>query len=107
MAKVDCTHEPNQEVCAQFNVRGFPTLILLKDDKYFKHKGPRDFDSLENFALTDEHTYAETQGPIPPKSIYVSRSNDGSMTERDTLRNGGSGISAYYNEFSEVVNRLF
>ena len=29
------------------------------------------------------------------------------MPSRDTLSNGKSGLSAYYNEFSEVVNRLF
>ena len=51
VVRVDCTDgKENQELCRQFNIKGFPTLLLLADDKYHKYKGQRDISSLKLFA---------------------------------------------------------
>ena len=67
IAKVDCTDDSNTELCVQFKINGYPTLLLLKDDKYYKYKGPRDYDSLVHFALSKDKPYlnSEVQGLIP------------------------------------------
>ena len=50
VGKVDCTDEDNFELCVQFGVKGYPTLILLSQDRYYKYKGPRDYEPLLEFA---------------------------------------------------------
>ena len=66
-AKVDCTIEKNGVLCAQFNVKGYPTLILLKEDKYYQFKGARNYQMLTDFAVHRGHVFAEKQGSIPSK----------------------------------------
>ena len=66
-AKVDCTIEKNGILCAQFNVKGYPTLILLKEDKYYQFKGARNYQMLTDFAVHRGHVFAEKQGTIPKK----------------------------------------
>ena len=38
IAKVDCTSEDSQLLCAQFGIRGYPTLMFLKDEKVYTFK---------------------------------------------------------------------
>ena len=38
-AVVDCSKPENQPVCLQFHVRAYPTLMLLRDDAFYKFKG--------------------------------------------------------------------
>ena len=35
VAKVDCTNEDSNELCAQFGIRGYPTLMFLKEGKAY------------------------------------------------------------------------
>ena len=58
VGKVDCTDEDNYELCVQFDVKGYPTLILVKDDMVFKYKGARDYESLKSF-YTSEYMKSE------------------------------------------------
>ncbi|CAH3015328.1 unnamed protein product [Porites evermanni] len=50
IAKVDCTTE--EELCSSMGIKGYPTLILFsKGVQKQEYKGPRDLDSLYNFAM--------------------------------------------------------
>jgi hypothetical protein len=51
----------------QFEIRGYPSLIFLKDNKFYKFRGPRSLDKLAAFALNGEYTKTdeENQGQIP------------------------------------------
>lgn len=68
VGKVDCTEEDNQELCVQFNIKGYPTVVLLKDDTFYKFGGRRDYGKLVEFALAPS-TFKETsfKGPIPKR----------------------------------------
>lgn len=50
IAKVDCSEEA--ELCQSFGISGYPTLILFsKGVQKQEYRGPRDLDSLYNFAV--------------------------------------------------------
>ena len=61
VAKVDCTVEDARPICNQFGLRGYPTLIFLKEDKAYTFRKKRDFESFVEFAqkgyvdADDEH----------------------------------------------------
>ena len=61
IGKVDCTDDVNMELCVQFKVNGYPTLLLLHEDKFYKYKGSRDYDSLINFALGKDKLYKKSE----------------------------------------------
>lgn len=67
IAKVDCTDDQNMELCVQFKISGYPTLLLLHEDRYYKYRGPRDYESLIEFALAKDQPFKKSvdQGPIP------------------------------------------
>lgn len=52
VGKVDCTVE--QELAGKYNVRGYPTLIMLKNGEQIPYRGARDEDSLMSFVK--QHT---------------------------------------------------
>ena len=58
VANVDCGDDQSLELCVQFRVQGYPTLLFLKDDMFYKFRGNRDFESLVHFALKN-YTNAE------------------------------------------------
>ncbi|XP_033116711.1 thioredoxin domain-containing protein 5-like, partial [Anneissia japonica] len=50
IAKVDCTTD--KEVCDQFEVRGYPTLLFFKNgEKVDKYQGGRDHVALKNYVM--------------------------------------------------------
>lgn len=60
VAKVDCTAENSKEICENFEVRGYPTLLYFPSEeehsgKYFKYNGMRSKEALEGFALKGEY----------------------------------------------------
>jgi len=66
VAKVDCTAEESKHVCLeQFFVRGYPTLVFLKDGKYFDYKLKRDLETLVQFAKETHKEKAEEFKDIP------------------------------------------
>ena len=48
VGKVDCTKEI--PVCTAFAVRGYPTIKLLSQGKYFDYKGARTVEAFSEFA---------------------------------------------------------
>ena len=50
VARVDCTDNASKELCSQFEVRGFPTLILFDKTQAYKYKQQRDLAKMAKFA---------------------------------------------------------
>jgi len=53
VGSVDCTDEANDQLCADFNIEGFPTLAWGEPSATEDYYGGRDYESLKKFA--DEH----------------------------------------------------
>lgn len=66
VGKVDCDNSANSGICSQFEVTGFPTLILLKGDDIYRYKGPRTLEGFTEFALYNGYLDAE-KTEIPRK----------------------------------------
>ena len=49
IARVDCTSDDASDICTQFKIRGFPSLLLLRENKWYKYSGKRDLESLVKF----------------------------------------------------------
>ena len=65
MARVNC--EENKLLCTQFKIKGYPTIILLKEDQFFVFKGKRTLKMFKDFALLKGYEFAEKQGNLPKK----------------------------------------
>jgi protein disulfide-isomerase-like protein len=52
VAKVDCT--VNKDVCAAFGIRGFPTIKLIKGDKYYDVNVPRTVEAYTELVGKEE-----------------------------------------------------
>ena len=64
VGKVDCT--VHSDTCSRFDIKGYPTLILLSGDSFYKYKGARDVTSLASFPATYKDADIET-GKIAKK----------------------------------------
>lgn len=51
LAKMDCSDKDNQGVCRRFNVRGFPTLMMITGGKLYEFEGDRTLEELVRFTL--------------------------------------------------------
>lgn len=78
VAEVDCTEQ--QQICARFEVQGYPTLIYLKNGKMQQFAGARSFGPLTEFCDTrglDEEEWKE----IPASSTFKAKMEQ-SMIDR-------------------------
>ena len=66
--RVDCTLDEGRDLCIQFKIKGYPSILLLKHNHYYKYKGDRSAMSIIDFA-NDKYSQAEIQGIIPPKVV--------------------------------------
>ena len=61
VAKVDCTQDDAKELCAQFQIRGYPTLMFMKEGKTYTYRKSRQLPDFVEFAkggyvdAADEH----------------------------------------------------
>ena len=71
---VDCTTEEGQPLCSRMEVRGYPTILFFpgKGDvaegerpQAYKFQGPRNLESLEDFALKGGWKLANEEATIP------------------------------------------
>ena len=74
MGQVDCQDEDSHEICLQFRIASYPTIIYLNNDKYFRlgsssvpAASSRTFEKLEDFVLRLGYLGAEDKGRIPHK----------------------------------------
>lgn len=85
LAKVDCTTE--KETCTRFSVRGYPTLLYFAERQMYRYSGPRELDSLAEFAAGG---YKDTTGedvPAPPSWFDEKMKDVRQMVEsNDQLR---------------------
>ncbi len=65
VAKVDCTKDT--VTCKRFDLRGYPTLILLRGGRMYTYKGGRDAASLVSYAVGgyEDDTSKKVPGEIP------------------------------------------
>lgn len=64
IADLDATQNPATTDRFNAHVKGFPTLLLFRDKKVFKHAGARDLESLKRFATV---SYVDSTGhDVPP-----------------------------------------
>ena len=74
IAKVDCTDPASKILCEQFEIRGYPTLKLLKDDQFYNYRGPRALQELRDFMFDGYITAAEEhQGELPKRLVGMDK----------------------------------
>ena len=66
MGKIDCT--VHKAVCGQFGVRGYPTLKVIKDGKFYDFKGARTTAGLKASILTNYPVAEGTAIGATPKA---------------------------------------
>jgi len=66
VAKVDAT--VNKNIGSRFGVKGYPTILLFRNDKMVKYSGPRTVDKMIEWALSDQ---TQVNDIIPPKGGTV------------------------------------
>jgi len=60
IVSIDCDRD--KDVCKRYNVRGYPTLMLMMDGKRLvDYRGPRDLDHLRDFLRTNERALERVQ----------------------------------------------
>jgi protein disulfide-isomerase-like protein len=63
VARLDCTANPATADRFKDHVRGFPTLLLFRDRKMFKHSGARTLEAMSEFAV---EKFAAAEGAEVP-----------------------------------------
>lgn len=98
ISRVDCT--VYTEVCQKFEVKGYPTLLFMKDgQKMEKYKGSRDLNSLQSF-INEKIKFPNIQ-PKEEGKIQIGVSNNGLFDLNDqifqahTLKKGYHFIKFY------------
>lgn len=61
VAVMDCDDKNSSPICAQFDIGGFPTLLLLKGRYSFKYRGERSIEGFAKFALEGGYEEAEKE----------------------------------------------
>ncbi|XP_071957200.1 thioredoxin domain-containing protein 5-like [Antedon mediterranea] len=80
IAKVDCTTD--KEVCDQFDVRGYPTLLFFKKGEMVeKYQGGRDHIALKNYVMKMVGKETKTETPPPPKAQEKPKKEEPVETE--------------------------
>lgn len=82
VAHLDAT--TNQRTASRFNIRGFPTLLYLKDGQMYQYKGNRTVDDMYKFATGG---WQQTAGkPIPPVLTWLESVRDEFLLAVQQLR---------------------
>lgn len=63
VGRIDCDEE--QDLCSAFEIQAYPRLLYLSDQKYYRYKGERGLEALENFVFSGAFEKADEQKPIP------------------------------------------
>ncbi|EZG66962.1 thioredoxin domain protein [Gregarina niphandrodes] len=73
VASVDATK--NKMLAERFKIAGYPTLIYFKDEKMYRHSGPRTLEALEQFARSDYQKMKAESIPKPLTKLDLIRRN--------------------------------
>jgi len=66
MARFGMIDSPNNEFIKEtFNLKAYPTIVLIYDGMVYEYEGMRTFESLRAF-IKQDHIYIEKQYEIPP-----------------------------------------
>ena len=74
VARINCDDSENSNLCTVYDIAGYPTVLFLKGNKYYKYRGERNIEAFVRFA-EGAYTEAEDQDFIPRKlegfELYV------------------------------------
>ena len=68
---VDCDNQENNDICGAFDITGYPRLLYLKGDKYYRYKGERTIEKLTEFIYEGGFQEAEAKD-IP---FYIEKTH--------------------------------
>ena len=108
VAQVDCSLHANHLICLQFHVRAYPTILLLRDDQYFKFRGKRSMKAFLEFVDEEGYLLSDDHGPLPEmlpgQLISKHKEKQEKMRqERETI----SFLRQMFTDFEFAVNRVF
>jgi thioredoxin domain-containing protein 5 len=55
IAVVDCDDPENNDLCGAFDITGYPRLLFLKGDKYYRYTGERSIEKITQFVYEGEY----------------------------------------------------
>lgn len=74
VGKVDCTTDESKDLCSQYEVRGYPTLLYFpveedRSGKYQKYQGGRSMEQLEEYSLKGGYLSSQEEIDEIPKNL--------------------------------------
>ena len=74
IGKVDCTADESKDLCSQYEVRGYPSLLYFpveeeRSGKYQKYNGGRTIEMLEEYALKGGYLGSQEEVDEIPKHL--------------------------------------
>ena len=97
IGKVDCTAENAKELCEQFFVTGFPTLLLFKGNKTYEYQYQRNVEIMYEFAQGGYQSIPEADiKVIPPRLKGIDKYKAAVVV---TFEQIGASIDRFFNKF--------
>jgi len=109
VGKFDCTVDSHRKYCEVFDVKGFPTLHLIKDGKSALFEGKRTLEELKSFALKTVPSNSLVFGPkITKQTIKWSENNDvATLTSANfSLAQEGTWLVEFYADWCGFCQNL-
>jgi protein disulfide-isomerase-like protein len=66
IASLDCANDANTDLCSRFNIRGFPTLLLMAGDRMWEYRGERTLEAMTTFVTSSYNDQESVPLPGPP-----------------------------------------
>ena len=69
VAVVDCDNQDNNDLCGAFDITGYPRMLYLKGEKYYRYRGERTLEKITEFMY--EGGYQEVEAKDIP--FYIEK----------------------------------
>ena len=80
VAVVDCDNQENNDLCGAFDITGYPRILYLRGDQYYRYRGERTVEKITEFVYQGEYLEAEHKD-IPFYIQKTERSQKASILE--------------------------